>query len=87
MAWRSQWNALADKNGDDAEVKLVNFAFIKERSDDLPASHHPDILPRLLTELSSELLYGLVEELYFRDCSRCQERSCEDIVLNLRIEY
>src|SRR6476646_11645532 len=54
MARGYQRYTFADKNGDDADDKLINRVLVQEGSNDLASSHHPNILSRSRAHLLRE---------------------------------
>src|ERR1700681_2863690 len=50
MPWRDEWNAFPYEDWYNADDEFVDNVFVQKRRDDLPASHHPDVLARLVAE-------------------------------------
>src|SRR5438046_7000571 len=43
----NQWYAVADEDRNHMDAELVDLSFVQKRSNDLAASHHPNIFTRL----------------------------------------
>src|ERR1700748_2000151 len=86
MARRYQRNALADEDGHDVDVELVQFADIEKGRDQLSAAHHPDVFPRRCSETSRKFFDGFGDE--FDTWRRLLRRLArEDVVGEPGIEY
>src|SRR5580765_2984734 len=62
MAWRDQWDTLADKYRNDTHDEVVDHAFVQEGRDDVPTAHQPDVLALFLLQALREGANGGIDE-------------------------
>src|ERR1700730_14116789 len=62
MPWRDEWNAFPYEDWYNAAGGFVDNVSVQKRRDGLPASHHPDVLARLVAEAFSKRTNRLRDE-------------------------
>jgi hypothetical protein len=62
MATSHQRYAFANKHGDDAYDEFVDGTFVKKGSDDLTATHHPNVLALLTLQTFRKLANATGDE-------------------------
>src|SRR4051794_34838519 len=50
MPWRDEWNAFPTEDWDNGDNEFVDRVLVQERRNELPATHHPDVLAWLIAE-------------------------------------
>src|SRR5436309_15051983 len=61
----NQWYAGADEDRNHLDAELVDLSFVQKRSNDLAASHHPNIFTRLPAQSLHEWLNRLSRKLEY----------------------
>lgn len=86
MARRHERNALADEDGNDMDVELIDLAGVEERGDQLSTTHHPDVFSRRRAQTPRKRLHRLRYEFHpWRHPFLRLPR--EDVVRELRVEH
>src|SRR5215470_1007235 len=62
MARRYQRYALSDEYRDNANDEFIDRAFVQEGSDEVPTTHHPNVLALLLFQALREGIDGAIDE-------------------------
>jgi len=60
-AWE-EWDAFAEQDRDDAEVKLIDDVVLKKIAGELATAHKPNVFPGTLPELTDEGGRSLVDK-------------------------
>src|SRR5439155_491613 len=67
MPRRDEWNAFPNEDWYNGDYEFIDRVFVQKRRDELPATHHPDVLARLIAEAFGKGTDRLRDEL---DASR-----------------
>ena len=80
MTWRDERNAFPNEDWNNGDNEFVDRVFIQERRNELPATHHPDILAGLVAETFGKRTNRLRDEF---DASRygCRRRLAREHVM------
>src|SRR5258708_7467047 len=80
MSWRDKWNAFPNEDWYNGENEFVDRVFVQERRNELPATHHPDVLAWLTAEEFGKRTNRLRDEF---DASRhgCRRRLAREYVV------